>query len=114
MNKGIYIATLLATILTARAGRITFNGHTETWYNMRMTYVCQRAQQIGIQGDYWVRDDGVKMYGPWVIVAANWDIHPYGTVLETSRGYGMVLDTHTADDKEIIDIATNWGKGGKK
>lgn len=108
MKRGLYIA--LAIILTARAGRITYNGHSETWYDLKMDYVCQRANAIGIEGNYWVRDDGVKMFGPWVILAADWNIHPYGCVLETSRGYGMVLDTHGAKDRELIDIATDWGK----
>ena len=108
MNKGIYIA--LAVILTARAGRITYNGHPETWYDLNMTRVCERAQQNGIEGDMWIREDGVKMYGPWVIVAADWDLHPYGSVMETSQGDGIVLDTHTAKDRSIVDIATDWGK----
>lgn len=114
MKRGLYYATMLAVILTARLGRVTFNDHPETWYDLRMTNICQRAHDNGIEGDYWVREDGVKCFGPWVIVAADWDLHPYGSVLETSRGWGMVLDTGDFEDRATIDIATAWGKGGNK
>jgi len=57
--------------LTAALGKITYNGHTETWYDLPMEYVIQRSQDAGIPAEYWVRDDGVKMFGQWVIVAAH-------------------------------------------
>ena len=109
------LTTLLATILTAKLGTIQFQGHKETWYNLRMNKVVERADSIyGLSNVYAVREDGVKTYNGFVIVAADWTIHPFGSVVETSRGLGIVLDHHTAGDKELIDIATTWGKGGKK
>lgn len=101
------IITLFAVVLTARAGRITFNGHTETWYDKPMNRVIGRAQMIGIPADYWIRDDGVKMFGPWVIVAAHKSKVRY-TRLQTSLGEGIILDYHTMDDPELYDIATDW------
>lgn len=105
--------TLLTVVLTAKAGRITFNGHTETWYDKPMNRVVGRAQMIGIPADYWIRDDGVKMFGPWVIVAAHPSKTRY-TFVDTSLGQGIILDFHCSPDTELYDIATSWGKGGKK
>lgn len=104
------IPVLLGVILTAQLGRITYDGHMETYYNLNMRYVCKRAAENGIQLDYWVRADGVKMIGPYVIVAADWNIHPYGSEVETSRGTGLVLDTgdFTKDDPSTVDIAVTW------
>ena len=105
------ISLLIVAVLTARMGTIQFNGHAETWYNLRMDRVVERTDQaFGMTDLYWVRDDGVKMYGPWVIVAADWSVHPHYSFVETSLGQGIVLDTHTTDDSELIDIATDWGK----
>lgn len=36
-----------------------------------------------------------------------WDLHLFGSIIETSRGTGIVLDTHTAD-RAVVDIATDW------
>ena len=109
MNKGLLLGGLLATILTASVGRITFNGHSETYYSLPMKKVIQKANNhYGVQNVDWVADDGCKMYGPFVIVAADYGTYPYGTIVGTSRGLGIVLDTHTASDRSLIDIATTW------
>ena len=103
------IPLLIAAVLTARMGTITFQDHKETWYNLRMNKVVERTDNaLGVTGLYWEREDGVKMYGPWVIVAADWSVHPHYSFVETSLGTGIVLDAHTTDDSELIDIATNW------
>lgn len=106
------IPTITAIMLTAAIGRIQFQNHSETWYNLPMQKVTARAKANGINGDYWERADGCKMYGHYIIVAADWNLHPYGTVVETSRGLGLVLDTHTAKDRTLVDMAVTWGKGG--
>lgn len=98
---------LLAVILTATLGRITYNSHTETWYDLPMDKCVKRAQDMGIPCEYWVRDDGVKMFGEWVIVAAHPSKTRY-TRVQTSLGEGIILDTHETDDTELIDIATTW------
>ena len=104
---GTVIATLIATVLTARAGTIDYQGHKETWYDLDMSRVVKRAQNMGIPADYWVREDGVKMFGPWVIVAAHQSKIRY-TRLQTSLGEGIILDYHTTDDPDLYDIATDW------
>lgn len=117
-NSGILtrgLITLSAIILTARAGTVNFNGHPETWYNLKMNRIVKRADAYyGLNDVYGVREDGVKTYNGFVIVAADWDLHPYGSVVETSRGLGIVLDTHTNTNREVVDVATAWGKGGTK
>jgi len=101
------ISLLIAAVLTARLGTITFDGHKETWYDRPMNRVVTRAQTMGIPCEYWVREDGVKMFGPWVIVAAHPSKIRY-TRIQTSLGEGIILDTHTSSDTELYDIATDW------
>ena len=109
INKTLFTAL----ILTAALGRITYGNHTETWYDLPMKNCVKRAQDMGIPCEYWVDDRGVKMFGPWVIVAAHPSKTRYTTV-QTSLGEGIILDYHTTADTELYDIATSWGKGGKK
>lgn len=89
-------------VLTPSGGVNSFNGNTETYYNLDMSGVISNAQSMGIQGNYWVRDDGVKMYGDYVIVASQ---HDKGTIIDTSLGTGIVLDYCPAG---TVDIATAW------
>ncbi len=100
---------LTAMMLTAKMGVfINKYGYTETYYNLDMTNVINRTdQELGLTGLYWIRGDGIKMYGPWVIVAAHPSVTRYSLV-ETSRGTGIVMDTHTKDNKKLIDLATTW------
>lgn len=103
--KGI----VTAVILTAALGRIAYGGHIETWYDLPMTKVVERADSYyGLSGVYAVRDDGVKTYNGFVILAADKSI-PYGTLIDTSRGTGIVIDYHETD-ADVIDIATDWRK----
>ena len=88
--------------LTRSSGVNYYNGNKETYYNLDMRGVISNAQSMGIQGNYWIRDDGVKMYGDYVIVAAQMN---KGTIISTSLGTGIVLDYCPAG---TIDIATNW------
>ena len=66
---------------------------------------------------YWVREDGVDMFGDYVIIAANIDEHPYGSLMETSLGTGIVCDCgefSSINDWDgtyscrVLDISTNW------
>lgn len=90
-------------MLTPSSGINWFNGRKETYYNLNMAGVVSNAHAMGIDGDYWVRGDGVKMYGGYVIVAAQM---AKGTIISTSLGRGIVLDYCPAG---TIDIAVNWG-----
>lgn len=89
-------------VLTPSSGVNWFNGRKETYYNLNMSGVVANAKNMGIEGDYWVRGDGVKMYGNYVIVAAQMD---KGTIIDTSLGTGIILDYCPAG---TIDIAVSW------
>lgn len=89
-------------VLTPSGGVNYYNGATETYYNLDMSGVIANAQNMGIQGEYWVREDGVKMYGDYVIVASQ---HDKGTIIDTSLGTGIVLDYCPAG---TVDVATSW------
>lgn len=89
-------------VLTPSKGTVWFNGHKETYYNLDMSGVIANAHAMGLQGEYWVRGDGVKMFGGYVIVAAQL---PKGTVVATSLGTGIVLDYCPAG---TYDLAVTW------
>ena len=97
-------------VLTKQRGTVTFDGHKETYYNLPMKKVCENATKKGIEGEYWEREDGTKMFGDYIIVAADQKIHPYGSLVETSLGTGIVLDTgeFIKSNPQQIDIAVNW------
>lgn len=112
-----HIAVMLAiavTILTPRTGVNWFDDgltvHKETYYNLSMNRVVANAHSKGLVGEYWEREDGMKMFGPCVIVAANQQKHPYGSHVFTSRGVGIVLDTgeFASSNPEQYDLAVTW------
>ena len=73
-----------------------------------MNRIVEKAQKNGINGDYWERKDGAKMYGKYILCAG----HPsrYGEIVETSRGLGIILDTgeFAKTNPTAIDMATTW------
>ena len=97
-------------VLTASKGVNYYGNQKETYYNLPMDGVISIAKSQGIEGEYWVRDDGCKMYGNYIIVAANLDVHPRGSLVETSLGTGIVLDTggFATSNSNQVDIATDW------
>ena len=85
----------------------------ETYYNLKMGVVVKNMRKIGYSEKdypYWVRDDGAKMLGNYVMVAANWKIRPRGTILKTSLGSAIVVDTgeFVKDYPKGVDVAVNW------
>lgn len=97
--------------LTPTSGINNFNGHTESYYNLPMEKVIEQARNFGIEGEYWVNpENGVKMYGDYVMCACNYDIYPIGSLVETSFGTGISLDTGAfiAWNPTNVDIATSW------
>ena len=77
---------------------------------MNMNGVVAPMQGMGIPGQYWVREDGVKMYGDYVMVAADLNTHPRGSLVESSLGTAIVVDTggFAASNPNQLDIATAW------
>ena len=96
--------------LTPTGGVYWYGEQKETWYNLPMEGVIAQAQNNGIYGEYWIRDDGVKMYGDYIMLACNRSVHPMGSLVETSLGTGISLDTGAFADINPyqVDIAVNW------
>lgn len=99
--------------LTAYAG--VYNGPSgkETYYNLDMSRVVSIMRSMGYSEEeypYWIRDDGVKMLGPYVMVAAELSSRPKGTILESSLGTAIVVDTggFASGNPTQLDIATAW------
>lgn len=85
----------------------------ETYYNLPMGGVIEIMRGLGYDEasyPYWVRDDGVKMLGDYVMCAASLDIRPYGTVLPSSLGMAIVCDTgaFAQSNQYQLDIAVSW------
>ena len=97
-------------VLTKSRGVTYYEGHKETWYNLPMEVVVSVAHSRGLEGEFWTREDGAKMLGEYVMIAADQSLHPYGSLVETSLGTGIVVDTGSFIYAEPtqIDIAVNW------
>lgn len=131
-----------ANYLTAAVGGIKYFGSDgrltkETWCDLDPTNLARLMRKQGIDLDFWIREDGVYMYGDYVMVAA--DIpHMDGTqqaaeyrkgdLVETSLGTGMVVDlcgmaemvrkgelkgTQDGDVEVWYDIYTAWHDQGQ-
>ena len=99
--------------LTASSGVRFGPSGKETWYNLPMSKVIQSMRNRGyteVEYPYSVREDGVKMLGDYVIVAADLNEYDKGDIIETSLGTAIVCDTGDfADTTDVnIDIATEW------
>lgn len=97
-------------VLNRTLGTVMGPSGKETFYNLDMSGVIAIMQNMGYYADYWVREDGVKMYGDYIMVAANLSIRPKGTIVQTSLGMGIVVDTggFAATNPYQLDIATTW------
>lgn len=82
----------------------------ETYYNLPMGGVVRIMRSMGNKDKYWIRRDGCKMLGKYIIVAANLKTRPRGTIVKTSLGMGIVCDTGTfaESNPRQLDIAVNW------
>lgn len=100
-------------VLTKEIGGNMGPAGRETYYNLPMQGCINKMRSLGYSEEeypYWVRDDGAKMLGRYVMIAANWKIRPLGTVIETSLGWSIVVDTGTfvEDYPYGVDIAVDW------
>ena len=107
-----YCVDAKTKVLNARDGVNYYKGMKETYYNLPMDRIYAKADaNFGKHHKKWTREDGVKMYGPYVVIAAPFDVYPYGTWdVETSLGLAIVLDTgeFAETNKNQIDIAVDW------
>lgn len=100
--------------LTRRLG--VFNnrwGHKEKYYNLNMSGVVEIMRNKGFSSKeypYWVRADGVKMLGPYIMIAANLNRVPRGKIVQTSLGTAIVVDTGSfvRTNPDQYDIAVSW------
>ena len=96
--------------LTKKLGKVYGPSGWETYYNLPMQNVINHMRSLGYDYEYHVSEDGLKMLGPYIMVAACYDIRPIGTFVETTWGTGIVCDTGTFiyDDPYQLDIAVTW------
>lgn len=94
--------------LTKSAGVVYYNGHKETYYNLNLSRVIEGWEEV--YGEYHVDERGFKMLGDYIIVAANLDVHPRGSIVECSAGQAVVLDTggFAKNNPTQLDLAVNW------
>lgn len=98
-------------VLTAFAGVNYGPSGKETYYNLDMSGVVSIMRSMGNTDEYWVRDDGCKMLGDYIMVAADLSAHPRGSLVPTSLGMGIVCDTGgfvSNGSGVALDIATSW------
>ena len=100
-------------ILTASKGVVQGPSGKETYYNLNMSGVVKIMRGMGFSEDkypYYVREDGVKMLGAYVMCAANLSLRPRGSLVETSLGTALVCDTggFAKNNPKQIDIAVAW------
>ncbi|MBR0163858.1 MAG: hypothetical protein IJQ12_04205 [Lachnospiraceae bacterium] len=97
-------------VLNTQDGVIQGPSGNETYYNLDMSWVVWRLEHEGYEGEYYIREDGVKMYGDYIMCAADFSVHPFGTIVQTSLGEAIVCDTgmFIYFDPYHLDIAAAW------
>lgn len=102
--------TWKGAVLNRKKGTVKGPNGRETYYNLNMSKIVAVLHKAGYEGDYWVRKDGVKMFGDYIMVAANYSRFRYGTIVETSLGTGIVCDTgdFAKSSRVVLDIAAAW------
>ena len=111
------------TVLNSNIGVIENgpSGEYETYYDADviseagMDNCVKYMRELGYDEEtypYYIREDGVRMFGDYVMVAANTNVLPKGSVLETTLGTAMVVDHCENSEKQahLVDIAVNWTK----
>lgn len=122
-NLGLIIATVISSsVLPTDCLHPYSESNTGTYYNaegIRESYYYYQPHMVNYMRDlgysendypYWVRDDGVQMFGEYVVVAADPSIYWYGDLIPTSLGMGMVCDLGGVSEEwyEYVDIGTTW------
>ena len=97
-------------VLSSSRGTVSGPSGKETYYNLNMSGCISIMNSRGINEPYWVRSDGVKMYGYYVMCAAGLSIRPKGSIVESSNGLAIVVDTggFASRNPRQLDIAVTW------
>lgn len=92
------------------SGHVNGPSGKETYYNLNMSRVVENMRNKGYSGEVWVREDGCKMFGSYVMCAANLSVHPRGSIVMSSLGPCIVVDTgdFAKSNPNQLDIATTW------
>lgn len=110
-------------ISKAKGAIINYDERRETYYDLKMEVCYNRLWNLKDEEgnllypkeEYpaYVDEMGFKRFGPYAVVATNWEINPLGTLVNTSAGTAIVADTGAfkATFPTAIDIATNWTRG---
>ena len=99
--------------LNTKAGVVLGPQGYESYYNLPMSGVISIMRSMGYSEEeypYWVREDGAKMLGDYIMVAANLSVYPRGTKTMCSLGQCIVCDTggfiHSTN--RVFDVAVSW------
>ena len=98
-------------VLNNYNGKVEGPSGFETYYNLPMSGCVRLMNNLGYYGTVWTRSDGAKMWDGYVMVAADLSIHPKGSLVETTLGTGIVVDTGSFvynGSGVSLDIATAW------
>lgn len=97
-------------VINSYNGTVAGPNGKETYYNLNMSGVVKIMENLGYDYEYWVREDGAKMYGPFIMVAADLSLRPRGSIIKTSLGWAMVCDTGDFINwnPTQLDIAVSW------
>ena len=97
-------------VLSRGNGSVHGPSGKETYYNLNMSGVVNIMRRMGNTDEYWVRDDGCKMLGNYIMCAANLRVHPRGSLVESSLGTCIVCDTggFARGNSNQLDIAVTW------
>lgn len=112
-TQELYSYSWNGPILNSHVGTIQGPNGKETYYNLPMHGVIQIMRDAGFsetEYPYWIRNDGCKMLGDYIMVAADLSIRPRGSIIETSLGTALVCDTggFANYNSTQIDIAVDW------
>lgn len=97
-------------VLSRSRGSVTGPSGKETYYNLNMSGCISIMNGRGFYEPYWVRSDGVKMFGYYVMCAAGLSIRPKGSIVESSNGLAIVVDTggFASRNPRQLDLAVTW------
>lgn len=82
----------------------------ETYYNLPMQGVINIMRRNGYDAErfpYWVRDDGVRMLGDYIMLAGRVGQFERGTIVQCSLGEGMICD-YGHLEWNGVDVAVTW------
>ena len=105
--------TVRPGVLNRHNGTVLGPSGKETYYNLNMSSVVRIMRKAGFSEEeypYWIREDGCKMLGSYIMCAADLNLRPRGSLVESSLGTCIVADTgdFIYANPTQIDIAVAW------